>query len=130
MDINKQERQKAAQQAEHIIAEETLKFQDWLHTLDVVPTIIALRQKAEDIRLEQIHKTFAQLPDMDDKTRQAVGILTQSIVKRMLHDPILFLKKKGERNSKQMYLDLAQQLFNLADAAGPSESGSLDLPED
>jgi glutamyl-tRNA reductase len=130
IDLNKQERQKAAQQAEHIIAEETLKFQDWLHTLDVVPTIIALRQKAENIRLEQIHKTFAQLPNMDDKTRQAVGILTQSIVKRMLHDPILFLKKKGERNSKQMYLDLAQQLFNLADAAGPSEPGSLDLPED
>ena len=39
-------------------------------------------------------------------------------------------KKKGERNSKQMYLDLAQQLFNLADTADPSDSGSLDLPED
>jgi glutamyl-tRNA reductase len=130
VDLNKQERQKAAQQAEHIIAAESLKFQDWLQTLEVVPTIIALRQKAEEIRREQINKTFAQLPNLDEKTRQAIGILTQAIVKRMLHDPILFLKKKSERSSKQLYLDLAQQLFNLADADPPSDPGSLDSPED
>jgi glutamyl-tRNA reductase len=130
VDLNKQERQKAAQQAEHIIAAETLKFQDWLQTLEVVPTIIALRQKAEEIRREQINKTFAQLPNVDEKTRQAIGILTEAIVKRMLHDPILFLKKKSERSSKQVYLDLTQQLFNLADADTPSDSGSLDSPED
>jgi glutamyl-tRNA reductase len=130
VELNKQERHKEAQQAEHIVAEEAVKFQDWLQTLEVVPTIIALRQKAEEIRLEQVTKTFAQLPDLDEKTRQAIGVLTQSIVKKMLHDPILFLKKKSERSSKQTYLDLAQQLFNLSDAAPSPDSGSLDSPED
>ncbi len=130
VDLNKQERQKAAQQAELLVAEETLKFQEWLQTLDVVPTIISLRQKAEVIRIEQINKTFAQLPNLDERTRQAIDILTQSLLKRMLHDPILFLKKKSERSTKQLYLDLAQQLFNLADADNSSDPGSLDSPDD
>ncbi len=127
---NKQERQKAAQQAEHLVAAETLKFLDWLQTLEVVPTIIALRHKAEEIRREQLDKTFAQLPQMDEKTRQAIEILTASIIKKMLHDPILFLKKKSERTTKDRYLDFAQQLFNLANEDDIHDPASLDSLED
>lgn len=130
VDFNKQERQREARQAEHIIAAETLKFLDWLHTLEVVPTIIALRRKAEEIRREQLEKTFAQLPHVDEKARQAMEILTESIINKMLHDPILFLKRKSGRSSKQQCLDLAQQLFNLTDAASPNELTSLDSLED
>ncbi|HBD09823.1 MAG TPA: glutamyl-tRNA reductase, partial [Syntrophobacteraceae bacterium] len=126
VEVNKQERQREAHQAEHIIAAETLKFLEWLQTLEVVPTIIALRRKAEEIRLEQLEKTLAQLPHVDDKARQALEILTESIVNKLLHDPILFLKKKSGRSSKQHCLDFAQQLFNLADSAASDDLTSLD----
>jgi glutamyl-tRNA reductase len=126
VDLNKMERQKEAEQAEHIIAAETLKFQDWLQTLEAVPTIISLRQKAEAIRRCQLDKTLAQLPNLDDKSRQAIEVLTESIVNKMLHDPILFLKKKGERSSQQLFVDFTQQLFNLADSTTPADGASLD----
>jgi glutamyl-tRNA reductase len=115
IDLNKEERKKEAELAEHIIAEETIKFRDWLCTLDVVPTIIALREKAESIRQNELQKTLSHLPDLTEKERQAIEVLTESIVKKMLHDPILFLKKKGERESRQTFSDFAQQLFNLSD---------------
>ncbi|MDY0041407.1 MAG: glutamyl-tRNA reductase, partial [Desulforhabdus sp.] len=119
IELNRAERQKEAERAEHIILEETVKFQDWLRTLDVVPTIVALREKAEAIRQNEIRKTFAQLPDLAEKERQAIEILTESILSKLLHDPILFLKKKAGRDSKQLFVDYTQQLFNLSNENTP-----------
>jgi len=127
VELNRTERQKEAERAEHIILEETLKFQDWLRTLDVVPTIIALREKAEIIRQNEIRKTLAQLPSLADKERQAIEVLTSSIVSKLLHDPILFLKKKASRDSKQLFVDHTQQLFNLTDGNRPHSSALTEV---
>jgi glutamyl-tRNA reductase len=126
IELNKEERKKEAERAEHIIAEETLKFQEWLGILDVVPTIVALRDKAEGIRKSDLQRTLSHLSHLSDSDRQAIEVLTESIVKKILHDPILFLKKKSERNTKELFLDFAQQLFNLSDG---SESDSDSFTE-
>jgi glutamyl-tRNA reductase len=118
IELNREDRKREAEKAEYIISEEITKFQHWLNTLDVVPTIIALREKAELIRLYELQKTFSQLPDLSDKERQAIEVLTGSIVKKLLHDPILFLKKKANRDSKRLFVDHTQQLFNLSDGNG------------
>lgn len=113
VELNKAERCKEAEQAEHIIQAETIKFNEWLQTLEVVPTIIALKHKAETIRRSELQKTLAHLPDLGQKERQAIEVLTQSIVNKMVHDPILFLKKKSERETKQLFVDVTQQIFKL-----------------
>ncbi|NLI82540.1 MAG: glutamyl-tRNA reductase [Deltaproteobacteria bacterium] len=118
VDINRDQRQKEAEKAEHIVAEEALKFGIWLQTLDVVPTIVALRNKAEGIRCGELQKTFSQLPHLTQKDRESIELLTQSIVKKLLHDPIVFLKKKSARESRQTFSDFTQQLFNLEDGTG------------
>ena len=130
VDLNREDRKQEAEKAEHIISEEILKFQHWLETLEVVPTIIALREKAETIRRSELQRTFSQLPELSDKARQAIEVLTGSIMKKLLHDPILFLKKKAVRDSKEQFVDYTQQLFNLSDGNG-SASSSLtdDLPD-
>lgn len=115
IELNREERKKEAERAEHIIAEETLRFQEWLGTLDVVPTIIAMREKAETIRRSELQKTLSHFTHLGEKDRMALEALTQAIVKKMLHDPILFLKKKGERKSRQYCIDYVQQIFNLSD---------------
>lgn len=125
VDLNREERRREAERAEHIIAEETVKFQNWLATLDTVPTIIALRNKAERIRRHELQRTLAHLPDLDEKDRRAIEILTESIVRKLLHDPILFLKKKAQRESRQRFIDAAQQLFNLTDAHEEDHASSL-----
>lgn len=122
IELNLAERQKEAERAEHIILEETVKFQEWLRTLDVVPTIVALRDKAEAIRQNEIRKTLSQLPSLGERERQAIEVLTESIASKLLHDPILFLKKKAGRDSKQLFVDYTQQLFNLSDGRSPASS--------
>jgi glutamyl-tRNA reductase len=122
VDLNKEERLNQARIAEHIIDEETIKFRDWMNSLSVVPTIVSLRQKAESIRVNEVRKTFSQLPRLSEKEKEAVEILTESIIKKLLHDPILFLKKRAQRDTQAVYMDFTQQLFNLGEEGGRSES--------
>ncbi|MGV8073666.1 MAG: glutamyl-tRNA reductase [Syntrophobacteraceae bacterium] len=114
VDLNLEERKREAERAEHIVAEETLKFREWLLNLEVVPTIVGLRKKAETIRRNELLKTLAHLPHLTEEERHSIEVLTESIVNKLLNDPILFLKKKAERESKPLFVDAAQQLFNLS----------------
>ncbi|ABK17277.1 glutamyl-tRNA reductase [Syntrophobacter fumaroxidans] len=125
IDLNREERKREAERAEHIIAGETLKFQEWMATLNVVPTIVALREKAETIRRSELQRTLSHLPHMSEKDRLAVEALTEAIVKKLLHDPIVFLKKKADRSTKDMYVDYTQQLFNLADGDDGEEAPAV-----
>ncbi len=113
VETNRAERLKEANRAEYIISAEVLKFQSWLRTLEVVPTIISLRQKAERIRREEIRRTFGPLDSLSEEQIDALQVLTQSIVNKLLHDPILFIKRTSTRKQKDVYLDVALRLFSL-----------------
>ncbi|RLB03958.1 MAG: glutamyl-tRNA reductase [Deltaproteobacteria bacterium] len=113
VELNLNERRKEAEQAEHIIEEEALKFDNWLKTLEVVPTIVALREKAEKIRQQELRKSLLQLSNNAQNIEECLEVLTKSIINKLLHDPILFLKRKSIRDSKNLYVDLVQSLFNL-----------------
>ncbi|MCX7823192.1 MAG: glutamyl-tRNA reductase [Syntrophobacterales bacterium] len=125
---NKEERRREAEKAEHIIEEETIKFHRWLQTLDVFPTIIAMRRKAEEIRLTELSKTFSHLPHLSEDDKKAIIKLTEAIVKKVLHDPIMFMKRKASRPSKEFYVDLVQQVFNLP-MGDDRRAHNLKLPE-
>ena len=125
IDLNKEERGRQAELARHIVAEETVKFRNWLNTLNVVPTIVALREKAEIIRRNELKRTFSQLSDLSERERDAIGVLTECIVKKLLHDPILFLKKKAQRETGETYTDFAQQIFNLANGESEDDAGLM-----
>ncbi|MDR3554385.1 MAG: glutamyl-tRNA reductase [Syntrophobacteraceae bacterium] len=113
IEFNREERLSQARSAEHIIDEETIKFKNWMKSLNAVPTIVSVREKAEKIRQNELRRTFSQLPDLGEREKEAIEILTSSIIKKLLHDPIMFLKKKAQRDSRAVYMDFTLQLFNL-----------------
>jgi glutamyl-tRNA reductase len=113
VDDNKSTRQAEAVKAERIVHEEVIKFSEWLGTLEVVPTIQELQEKCERIYQGEVRKTLSSLKDLTPYERKGVETMAKSIAKKLLNDPILFLKRKGERNSRDLYLDIARQLFNL-----------------
>ena len=113
VEMNQAERLQEATRAEHLIAAEALKFEDWLRTLEVVPIIVSLRRKAEEIRRAEIGRTLGQLDSLPPEQIDALQVLTQSIVNKVLHDPILFLKRTSSRTQKDVYLDVARRLFSL-----------------
>ena len=130
VEINRGERIKEAARAEHIISAEALKFDAWLRTLEVVPTIVSLREKAEQIRKAEIHKTLSQLDSLSGGEIEAINVLTRSVVNKLLHDPILFLKRISTRSRKDFYLDVARKLFHLDEDQPETEEGEDQLSLD
>jgi glutamyl-tRNA reductase len=113
VDLNRADRLREAGRAEHIITAEALKFESWLRTLEVVPTIVSLREKAEQIRRGELKKTFGELDPLREELARSLEVVTQSIVNKVLHDPILFLKRTSSKARKEFYLDTARKMFNL-----------------
>jgi glutamyl-tRNA reductase len=115
---NLEERAKEAEKAEHLVGEEVETFWRWLEHLEVVPTIVALRQKVEAIRRGELQKTLSSWKDLSDAEREALDSLTTAIVNKILHTPITRLKQKDQR-TEAFYIDATRRLFDLE---GPDES--------
>ncbi len=115
VEINRAQRQEEAVKAERIVEEEVLRFQGWLKTLGVVPTIVRLKEKAEEIRRAEVRRSLPGLGDLTEEQQRALEMLTRSIADKIVHDPILMLKRKADRSSRDQVLDLTRQLFRLDD---------------
>jgi glutamyl-tRNA reductase len=112
------ERAQEAEKAEAIVAHEVEAFWTWLGRLQVVPTIVALREKAEAIRRGELEKTLRIIKDLSPQEREALDALTGAIVNKLLHAPITRLKQRDLR-SETFYLDAIRRMFDLE---GPDES--------
>jgi glutamyl-tRNA reductase len=105
-------RAREAEKAEHLVAAEVEGFWRWLERLEVVPTIVALREKVEAIRRGELEKTLGMLKDLSPKEREALDSLTAAIVNKILHTPIARLKQQDQR-SEAFFIDAARRLFDL-----------------
>lgn len=115
---NINQRRQEAVKAERIIEEEVIKFDKWLKELAIVPTIISLKDKLEKIRQKEIKKSLASLGEMSAEQIKTLDILTKSLIEKVIHDPILILKKGSDRPSRDAYLDMTRRLFNLDNDEG------------
>ncbi|MBF0506763.1 MAG: glutamyl-tRNA reductase [Nitrospirae bacterium] len=96
IDSNIIERKKEAEKAEHIVSEEVEKYVKWMSSLDSVPTVVALRRKAEEIRSEELEKFRSKFPDMNGEQLKAVEYLATAIVNKLIHPPTTALKDDSE----------------------------------
>lgn len=111
VDSNMLERQKEAQKAEDIINEEVEKFQRWYNSLDSVPTIVALRKRAEEIKESELREFFNKFPAMEERQKRAVIQLASTIVNKLLHPPTAALK--GDSEDKEILIATIKKLYSL-----------------
>jgi glutamyl-tRNA reductase len=119
--INIAQRKEEAVKAERIVQEEVIKFEKWIKTLEVVPTIVSIREKAEAIRQAEIRRSLSSLGQLDPSQRKAIETLTLSLAEKIINDPIVVLKRKADRPTRDTYLDIARRLFNLDQENGAEE---------
>jgi glutamyl-tRNA reductase len=110
---NSSQRMQEAVIAERIVEEEVIKFGKWLSTLDVVPTIVLLKEKIEEIRRAELKRSMSQLQGLTEGQIAAIETLTISMAEKILNDPILALKSISSRSSKESFIDITKRLFNL-----------------
>ncbi|MCF8034277.1 MAG: glutamyl-tRNA reductase [Desulfarculaceae bacterium] len=116
VEAGKASRAEAAEEAERIVAEEVVKFMAWLKGLEAVPTISALSVKAEHIRTAELNRTLKDLGISDPEQAAALDRLTQALVKKLIHDPIMFVKHASHDKSddtRREQLALVRRIFNI-----------------
>ena len=125
---NLEQRGKEAEKAEDIVSQEIGQFFKWLSSLEVTPTIVALRSKFEEIRQAELTKTLAAWKDLTPDSRKRLEACTGAIINKLLHNPTSALKRTGQGGRTDLYVDALRQMFELE--TGVTEEEDLgDLEE-
>jgi glutamyl-tRNA reductase len=112
---NLKERQKEAGKAEAIVEQEIGQFHLWLGNLEVKPTVIALRRKLDEIRQQELEKTFGNLKDLSGKQRKSIEAMAGAIINKILHKPTAILKNSQNDMSGEDYVDAVRTIKPLDD---------------
>jgi glutamyl-tRNA reductase len=108
-------RKAEARRAGEIIDEEIQRFARWLGTLDAVPTIAALRQRADSVVEHVLKENASRWETLSPRDRERVEAVARSVASRLLHEPTVRLKRAdGDRAHAR--LQVLRELFALDEA--------------
>ena len=113
IDENIKDRYKEAVKGERLVDEAVIRFRQWYDSLEVIPTVVALRNKIDTIAKSEIDKTLRSLNHFSEKDREAFYRMANALTNKIMHDPTIFLKNNGFHGNKFNYLDLTRKLFKL-----------------
>ncbi len=118
---NLRSREREALKAEEIITEEIDRFTRWFKSLEAVPMIIALRDRAESIRQTELDKVSGKMGNLNTTQKEVLEHLTASIVNKLLHKPLTVLKEEVNSRNGNMMLEATRKLFDLEGLLARSE---------
>jgi glutamyl-tRNA reductase len=121
VDANVQERQQEALKAEEIVDEEINSIQRWMKSLEVVPTITALRKRADEIRMSEVERIRGKLAHLTKEEQDWIEALAAGIVNKLLHTPLTVLKNEANSSNGSLYIEAARRLFQLDKVPSPEE---------
>lgn len=113
IEYNMKQREVEAVKAQRITEEEAYKYLKWKETLQIVPVIVSLKKKANQIVQSELRKSRGLVQHLSEDDKEALNILVKSVAEKIINDPILFLKEKCGHNKMSTFLDFTQKLFNL-----------------
>jgi len=100
--------------AEAIVREEVEKYGAWLKSRGAIPTVVALRQRFEDIRRAELERLEFKLSALPPEARARVDEITHLIVEKLLLTPTEQLKSLGDEGPAS-YSEALTRLFGLAE---------------
>lgn len=115
-------RKEEARKAAAIVEEEINVFQQWQKSLELQPTIVALNKRAEEIIQDEIAQTMKHLDRHDETMEKLLTIMGNSLLKRLHHAPIMYLKGSGMDIGMPQRIDTIRKVFQLEDS--PNNQGT------
>ena len=101
------------ERAESIVEEEVHKFMAWIQSREIIPTVVALRERFETIRQAELARLDAKLSNLPPEARDRVDEITQLIVQKLLLTPTEQLKSLRDESTVATYSDALNRLFGL-----------------
>jgi glutamyl-tRNA reductase len=117
---NRDERLQEAEKAEHMVVDEVSVVRQWLQSLEVTPTIVALKTRVDDIRRAEVEKVMGRLGHLSPQERALVESMASSIVNKLIHNTMVTLKSEVTSTEGAAFVEAARKFFNLSDMGSAS----------
>ena len=114
--------------AESIVDEEVARFASWLQSREIVPTIVALRQRFEQVRQGELRRLEPKLTGLSPEARAKVEEVTRLLVEKLLLTPTEQLKSVGDE-TVVAYAEALHRLFALNPVGPVSEDEKTERDE-
>ncbi len=112
-----QVRRSQARLAEGIVEQEIAGFAGWLGSLEVVPTIAALRAHADAVVDSVLAENAGRWESPSEKDRARVEAVAKAVANRLLHEPILQVKQSAGGGQRHARMHVLRELFGLSEPA-------------
>lgn len=106
-------RAREAAQAERIIEEEVESFLRWRRSLELAPTIVALRKRFGEVAEEELRRALPRLASLTESDRTVLEAMSRSLVNKLLHHPMIELKAGAGEPDGALLIDAVRRLFAI-----------------
>ncbi len=110
---NRKVRQAEARKAEGIVEEEIQSFAVWLGSLEIRPTLAALRVRGQEIAEQVIRENDGKWESASARDIERIDALARAVVNRLLHHPTARMKELNDDRVHQR-MALVRDLFDLS----------------
>jgi glutamyl-tRNA reductase len=115
--------------AERLVDAELGRFEGWIGSLEVVPTIAAMRRRGDEVVERVLAENERRWESLSDADRERVEALARAIASRMLHEPTLRLKRAAGDEDSYLYVSVLRQLFGLDFGTEPLAADDAEVTE-
>ncbi len=112
---NRGKRQNEAEKAELMIVDEVGVVRQWLQSLEVTPTIVALRARIDEIKQAELNKTLGRLSNLSASERELIEAMASSIANKLIHNTMVTLKAEVNSSEGSAFVEAARRFFSLSD---------------
>ncbi|HEX6116802.1 MAG TPA: glutamyl-tRNA reductase, partial [Solirubrobacterales bacterium] len=118
-----------ARRAERLVESELGRFEGWIGSLEVVPTIAAMRRRGDEIVGRVLAENEHRWEALSEADRERVEVLARAIASRMLHEPTLRLKRASGDEDTYLYVSVMRELFGLDVGTEPLAADDAEVTE-
>ena len=115
VETNIKTRSKEAAKAEEIVDGEVGQFLDWMRSRESFPTIVALREWAEEVRRTELSKTLKKIDGLSEVDVKRVEAMTEAMLNKILHRPISRMKKAAHQGDEGEVVEMVREIFEIED---------------
>ncbi|HET7444400.1 MAG TPA: glutamyl-tRNA reductase [Solirubrobacterales bacterium] len=106
-------REAEARRAELIIESELDRFERWVASLEVVPTITALRERGDEIVRRVMAENENRWESLGEADRERMEAMAKAVASRLLHEPTVRMRRSAGDEEAYNYVSALRELFGL-----------------
>jgi glutamyl-tRNA reductase len=122
-------REAEARKAVSVLRAELARFERWLGSQDVVPTVAALRSRADEVVSRVLAENEPRWESLTAADRERVHAMARAIASRLLHEPTLRLKRASGEDDTYVFVNALRELFGLDAGSEPLGEGEAEVRE-